>query len=90
MISKEIIKTVSEELKIPSDTVNLVYKNYWKYIKDTIESLPLKENLTKEDFKKLRTNFNIPSIGKLNLSEDRYNRKKQNFNKNINGKTDKG
>ena len=47
-------------------------------MKKHISSLPLKEDLTEEDFSKLRPNVNIPSIGKLYVTYDRYiNAKKQ-------------
>lgn len=34
--------------------------------------MPLKEELSEEEFKKLRPNINIPSLGKLACSYDRY------------------
>ena len=40
----------------------------------------LKENLNEEDFAKLRTNFNIPSIGKLTCTYDRMLGMKKRFN----------
>lgn len=70
---------ISKELNIPVDIVKKVYKYYWKFIKEKIENLPLKENLFGEDFNKLKTNFNIPSIGKLYLSYDRYRKVKDKF-----------
>lgn len=86
----EIYKKVSEELNIPEDIVGKVYKAYWKFIRDSISSLPLKEDLSEEDFNKLRTNFNIPHIGKLTCTYDRYKRVKQrlNYKKNDKGKED--
>lgn len=67
----DIIGKVSQEMDIPLEVVDTAYKSYWKFIKQTIQSLPLKENLNEEDFAKLRTNFNIPSLGKLNCTYDR-------------------
>ena len=57
-----------------SEFVDKVYKSYWRAIREHIKSLPLKSNLSDEEFKKLRPNVNIPSIGKLYVTLDRYHR----------------
>lgn len=61
----EIIGKVSQELGLPIEIVGKTYESYWKFIRQTIQSLPLKDNISEEEFAKLRTNFNIPSLGKL-------------------------
>ena len=48
------------------------YRAYWKAVKEHIEALPLKEDLTDEEFEKLQPNVNIPSIGKLYVTLKRY------------------
>ena len=68
----DIVGKVSEELGLPKEVVNKTYKAYWLFIKNHIQSLPLKENLNEEDFAKLRTNFNIGSIGKLCVAYKHY------------------
>lgn len=67
----DIIDKVSKELDIPVEVVDAAYKSYWKFIKQTIQSLPLKNDIDEEEFAKLRTNFNIPSLGKLTCTFDR-------------------
>lgn len=67
----DIVGKVSRELNLPREVVDKTYKAYWLFIKNHIQSLPLKENLNEEDFAKLRTNFNIPSLGKLSCTYDR-------------------
>ena len=67
----DIVGKVSRELNLPKEVVDKTYKAYWLFIKQHIQSLPLKENLNEEDFAKLRTNFNIPSLGKLSCTYDR-------------------
>lgn len=67
----DIINRVSQEISIPPEVVDTAYKSYWKFIKQTVQSLPLKDNISEEDFIKLRTNFNIPSLGKLCVTWDR-------------------
>ena len=75
----DIVGKVSRELNLPREVVDKTYKAYWLFIKDHIQSLPLKENLNEEDFAKLRTNFNIPSLGKLNCTYDRMIKKKKRY-----------
>lgn len=71
MSYQEILKKVSEELELPVEVVKEAYESYWVFIRQSIIDLPLKENLDKEDFNKLRTNFNIPSLGKLSCTYER-------------------
>lgn len=78
-MNKDILNNVSRTLGISPDVIEKVYKAYWLYIKTTIEALPLKDNLNEEEFLKLRTNFNIPSIGKLYCNLDKYNKIKKRF-----------
>ena len=75
----DIIGKVSQEMDIPLEVVDTAYKSYWKFIKQTIQSLPLKDNISEEDLTKLRTNFNIPSLGKLTCTFDRMMGVKKRF-----------
>lgn len=78
-MKKEIILDVSRNLDISPDVVEKVYKAYWSFIKETIQVLPLKDNLSEEEFSTLKTNFNVPSLGKLACTLDKYNRVKKRF-----------
>lgn len=80
MTYEEKVKKVSEELGIPEDVVNKAYKSFWLFIKTKIKELPLKEDMTEEEFSKLQTNFNIQYLGKLSCTYERYRRKKKQFN----------
>lgn len=75
----DIISKVSQEMNLPTEVVNKAYKSYWKFIKQTIQSLPLKEDISEEEFIKLRTNFNIPSLGKMSCTFDRMLGVKERF-----------
>lgn len=75
----DIIGKVSQEMDIPLEVVDIAYKSYWKFIKQTIQSLPLKDDISEEEFAKLRTNFNIPSLGKLTCTFDRMMGVKKKF-----------
>ena len=67
----DIIDKVSQEMGLPPEVVDTAYKSYWKFIKQTIQSLPLKDDISEEEFAKLKTNFNIPSLGKLYVTWNR-------------------
>ena len=77
---KNIINKVSEELDLPKDLIENTYKAYWNFIKDTIEELPLKTELTQKEYNKLKTNINIPSLGKLHCTYNRYIGIRNRFN----------
>ena len=78
-MKKEIILDISRNLDISPDVIEKVYKAYWSFIKETIQALPLKDNLSEEEFSTLKTNFNVPSLGKLTCTPDKYNRVKKRF-----------
>lgn len=78
-MKKEIIQKVAQNLNLPEDLVLNTYKAYWIFIKNTIQELPLKEDLLEKDFNNLRVNFNIPSLGKLNCTYERYRALKKRY-----------
>ena len=75
----DITKEVSEELNIPIEVVELAYKSYWEFIREKIQELPIKRDIKEEEFNSLRTNFNIPSLGKLVCTFDRIKRMKERY-----------
>ena len=79
MILKDAIKETAESLNLPETFVEKVYRAYWKAIREHISSIPLKGNISDEEFLKLKPNVNIPSLGKLNVTLDRYKRIKYSF-----------
>ena len=79
MTYDQILEKVADDLQLPKDIVKKTYRAYWKCIRDTIQELPLKEDLKEEEFNKFKTNFNIPSLGKLYCTRERYLRVKKRF-----------
>ena len=73
------VSEISKELNLPSKVVDKVFKAYWRFIRETIQKLPLKDNLSEEQFQQLRTNFNIPSLGKLSCTYDRASKVKKRY-----------
>lgn len=80
MIYTEIISEVSKKLNLSESVINKTYRAYWKAIREYILSLPLRDGLTDEEFQKLRTSINIPSIGKFYVTLDKYQKIKYKFN----------
>ena len=69
---QEAINKVAGELNLEVEVVDEAYKSFYGFVREKISELPLKEDLSEEDFNALRTNFNIPSIGKLHCTYERY------------------
>lgn len=69
---EEVISRLHNELGLPKEVILKVYKSYWRFVRSKIEELPLKEELDEETFNKLRTNFNIPKLGKIHCTYPRY------------------
>lgn len=69
---KEALDQVADKLSIPVEVVKEAYESYWRYIRSTASELPLKDDLSEDKFSELRVNFNIPSLGKIACSYDRY------------------
>lgn len=76
---QEAIEEVSKELDLPQEVVKKAYESFWGFIKNHIKELPLKEDLSEEEFNQLRCNFNIPSIGKLACTYERFKAIKEKF-----------
>lgn len=91
MTYHDIVEKVSKELNLSAILVDKAYKAYWFFIRTHIQSLPLKDTITQENFAKLQTNFNIPSLGKLTCTYDRMLNVKKRFKiiKNIREKNAK-
>lgn len=79
MTYQQMLRQIASEQNLPEEVVDKVYKTFWQFIREHIISLPLKEDLSKEDFEDLYTNFNIPSLGKLSCSYDRMVNVKKRF-----------
>jgi len=79
MSYEEAVHQVSDSVGLPTGLVDKIYKAYWKAVREHIKSLPLKEDLTDEEFSQLRPNVNIPSIGKLYVTLDKYKRLKEHY-----------
>lgn len=80
-MNSQIIQDVAGRTGIPEDRVQKIYSSFWAFVRETIQSLPLKSDtlerdLSREEFEKLRTNINIPSLGKFHCTYEEYVRKR--------------
>lgn len=68
MVKDKVLKTVIEDLAkeydLPTDVIEDIYDSQWDFIVETIEDLEFND-VTEENFKTLKTNFNIPALGKF-------------------------
>lgn len=75
---QSIIDTLAEEMNIPKEVVTIVYRSQWEFIRNTLKTYPKFNNIdTEEEFNNYRTNFNIPSIGKIFTTWDKVQQKKK-------------
>lgn len=74
--AKELCNKAALKLNLPPNYVWEVYKSYWKAVRTHISTLPLRDSLTEEEFSKLRTSINIPSLGKFYVDWEELKRKK--------------
>ena len=50
-----------------------------------MESLPLKDNITKEELNSIHSSINLPSLGKLYVDKEAFFLNKNRYNNYING-----
>ena len=78
-IYERVVAETAESLGLPKRIVDRAYRSYWRVVREHISSLPLKDDLTEEQFIQLQPNVNIPSIGKLYVTQDKYRWIKDKF-----------
>lgn len=66
------IERAAKSLNMDKDFVEKVYKGYWKEIKEYIATRNFQKGLSEEEFKQIRPNINIPSLGKMCVTYPRY------------------
>ena len=83
----QAVKQVARKLSVDQKLVEQVYRSYWRFIKEHISSLNLR-NINQEEFDSIVTNFNIPYIGKLYVGYGRVEKYKKQFKKKRNDKVE--
>jgi len=69
-------------LGLPYDYVLRVYRAYWKFNKQHIASLPLKEKITEEEYDSYKHSVSLPYLGKLYCTFDRLKNMQESYEKN--------
>ena len=75
------IEKISEEMSIPKEVVIKVIESQYEFIRKKTKELHFDPNLTREEFDAMKTNFNIPCIGKLYASFYMYRKMNENARK---------
>lgn len=76
---KQLTTIAANKINLPADYVWKVYQAYWSEVRKIIEELPLKENLTEEEWDNLKTSVNIPSLGKFYVNKEKVKNKKERY-----------
>ena len=79
MTLSDAVKKVAEEMNLPYDVCHRAYTSAWKFILTKAQGLPLSTDLPMEEFKKLRPNFNMPSLGKFHVTTEEFERTNRKY-----------
>lgn len=77
VVLNKVIKRVAKELNLPEDLIKNTYMSYWKIVKDSIQSIPLKD-INADQIKEYKTSINIPSLGKFTCNTNKFITLKEN------------
>ena len=61
------IKRIAKENNLPESIVKEIYESQFKFIRQTIEAMDLK-NMTEEEFEKLKCIFSLKYLGKFHTN----------------------
>lgn len=75
------IEEMSKEMSIPKDVIIKAIESQYEFIRKKTKELHFDPNLTREEFNAMKTNFNIPCIGKLYASFYMYRKMNENAKK---------
>jgi phage/plasmid-associated DNA primase len=69
---KQKIKELSDKYGIDEEEIEKIIESQYRFIKNTIEKIDFKNDLSEEEFNKIKKNFNIPCIGKIYTNYYQY------------------
>jgi hypothetical protein len=75
-------KELAEKYNIDLDLMKKIIASPYEFIQKKTRELDLEDGLTKEEFSKIKTDFNIPALGKVFASHYMYNEIQKKKNKN--------
>lgn len=62
---KMLIHSIGLKYNLQDEVIRKIIASPYKFAKEKIKSLEINDDITEEEYNKLKTNFNFPSIGKL-------------------------
>lgn len=75
-------KELAEKYNVDVDVIKKIIASPYNFIQHKTKELDFKDGLTREEFDKMKTNFNIPGLGKLYASFYLYNEIQKKKKKN--------
>lgn len=63
-VIKQILKEIAAEFNLTQREVQEIYESQWDFVHEKIEDIDFND-VTEEEFDELKTNFNIPGLGKF-------------------------
>ena len=69
-LNELIYNKVAKQYGLSPKVIEEIHRLNWKFIKDKIEELPLKEDITEEELNKLRLSFHIKGLGTLYTTKE--------------------
>lgn len=75
-----ILSQLEKDLGIPKDVIYKIYSSSWDFIKQTIKSIPIKEENFEQYMKNNKVHFSIPYLGKLSCNYNKVKHVKNNIN----------
>jgi hypothetical protein len=78
------IKELAEKYKITPAEVRLIVRSQFEFVRVKTKELNFIDNLSKDMFNSMKTNFTFPALGKLYASHFLYNKIQENKKKNKN------
>ncbi len=62
---KKLIHRIGLKYNLRDEDVNKIITSPYIYVRQIITNMEIEENITEDEFNKLKTNFIFPNIGKL-------------------------
>lgn len=66
-------KEIAEKHNLSLDQVKRIIESPYSFIREKTKEITIPDNLSREEFDKLKTNFNIPCLCKMHASYRIYN-----------------
>lgn len=74
------IKETARKHNLPESVVEEIFNSQFKFYKETVDALPIKDIETEEEFNKLKTVFYLKYIGKFYIKWNLVSKVKANIN----------